>query len=89
MRLEAARIVEPNDRLQFDLDFTASQRTKAHPRPGLACEFVWPLSEAQKLDQGGQFVEAVRAGLNQLLTALSAPSIACFPRAATGPNPRS
>jgi hypothetical protein len=75
MRLETARIVEPNDKLQFDAHFTASQRTKAHPRPGLSCEFVWPLVEAQQLDTKGQFGDAVRSRVNQMLVALRAPLI--------------
>jgi hypothetical protein len=75
VRLISARIVEPTGQLKFDADFTASQRTKAHPRPGLSCEFVWPLAEAQHLDTKGQFVEAARTRLNQMLAALRAPLI--------------
>jgi hypothetical protein len=74
-RLESARIVEPAGKQQFDVDFTASQRTKAHPRPGLSCEFVWPLVEAQNLDSKGQFIMAVRTRLNEMLAALGAPII--------------
>jgi hypothetical protein len=72
-RLEAAHIVEAAGRAKFDTDFTDSKRDKAQPRPGLACEFVWSLAEAEHLDSKEQFVEAVRTRLNQMLAALRAP----------------
>jgi len=75
-KLEAARIVEPAGKEKFDAEFTRSQRQKTHPRPGLFCGYKWPLSEAQSLDAHGKFVEKVRARLNQMLTALRAPSVA-------------
>ncbi len=74
-RLSSARIVDPAGKLKFDTDFTASERMKAHPRPGLACEFAWPLLEAQKMDTKGIFIEAVRVRINQMLAALRAPTL--------------
>jgi hypothetical protein len=73
--LESANIVEPSAKFKFDEHFTNSHRTKAHVRPGLSCEFSWPLLEAQNMDSKGRFIEAVRARLNQLLHALRAPII--------------
>lgn len=74
-RLEAARIVEAAEKDAFDQEFTRSQRQKAHPRPGLFCEYRWPLAEARRLDAHDKLVETVRARVNQMLTALGAPGI--------------
>lgn len=74
-KLEAAHIVEPAGKEGFDAEFSRSQRQKAHPRPGLRCEYTWPLSAAQQLDARGKFVEKVRERLNQMLTALHAPLV--------------
>jgi hypothetical protein len=76
MKLESAQIVEVAGKEDFDADFTDSQRQKAHPRPGLFCEYMWPLAEAQRLDAHGKFVEKVRVHLNQMLAALNAPPVA-------------
>jgi hypothetical protein len=73
--LIAARIVEAAEKDLFDQEFTGSQRQKAHPRPGLSCEFKWPIAEARRLDTQGKLIETVRARVNQLLTALGAPLI--------------
>jgi hypothetical protein len=74
-KLQSADIVEAGAKEEFDAEFTRSQRQKAHPRPGLFCEFAWPLPEANQLDDYGKFVETVRARLNQMLTALRAPPV--------------
>jgi transposase-like protein len=42
----------------------------ATPRPGLQCSFGWCLDEAERLDAKGQFVDAVKYRVNQLLMAL-------------------
>ena len=73
--LEADQIVEAAGKKKFDEAFTSSQRQKVHPRPGLCCEYTWPLSKAQGLDADGKLVEEVRARLNQMLTALHAPKV--------------
>lgn len=73
--LVAARIVEAAQKDLFDQEFTGSQRQKAHPRPGLSCEFKWPIAEARKLDNQGRLIETVRDVVNQMLTALNAPLI--------------
>lgn len=75
-KLESAKIVEAAGKVAFDADFTGSQRQKVHPRPGLFCEYIWPLAEAQRFDAHGKFVEKVRERLNQMLTALNAPPVA-------------
>ncbi|MEQ1844679.1 MAG: hypothetical protein ABL983_03770 [Nitrospira sp.] len=75
-KLESVQIVEAAGKKAFDSDFTGSQRQKAHPRPGLFCEYMWPLAEAQGFDAHGKFVEKVRMRLNQMLTALNAPPVA-------------
>lgn len=74
-KLQSADIVEAGAKEEFDAEFTRSQRQKAHPRPGLFCEFAWPLPEAKRLDDYGKLVETVRARLNQMLTALHAPPV--------------
>ena len=71
-KLESAQIVEAAGKEAFDADFTGSQRQKVHPRPGLSCEYTWPLAKAQRLDAHGKFVDKVRERLNQMLTALHA-----------------
>ena len=73
--LESAQIIEAVGKKAFDAEFTRSQRQKAHPRPGLFCEYMWQLAEAQRLDAHGKFVEKVRVRLNQMLTALNAPPV--------------
>ena len=73
--LESAQIIEAVGKKAFDAEFTRSQRQKAHPRPGLFCEYMWQLAEAQRLDANGKFVEKVRVRLNQMLTALNAPPV--------------
>ena len=75
-KLESAKIVEAAGKKAFDAEFTRSQRQKAHPRPGLFCEYMWPLAEAQRLDAHGKFLEKVRVRLNQMLAALNAPPVA-------------
>jgi hypothetical protein len=75
-KLESAKIVEAAGKEKFDENFTRSQRQKGHPRPGLFCEYMWPLAEAQRLDAHGKFVEKVRVRLNQMLAALNAPLVA-------------
>ena len=74
-RLEAARIVESVAKATFDAEFTGSKRQKASPRPGLFCEYSWELVEAKRLDALGKFMERVRERLNQMLTALQAPTV--------------
>ena len=76
-KLESAQIVKAGEKKGFDKEFTSTQRQKAHPRPGLSCEYTWPLSEAQQLDaRGDDFVQEVQKRLNQALIALNAPPIA-------------
>lgn len=38
--LESAQIIEAVGKKAFDAEFTRSQRQKAHPRPGLFCEYM-------------------------------------------------
>ncbi len=73
-RLQADRIVEPSGKEAFDAEFTRSHRQKANPRPGLFCEYVWPLADAKRLDTQGRFVPAVRERVNQVLSALRVPN---------------
>lgn len=73
--LEAVRIVDSSAREAFDREFTASQRQKAHPRPGLFCQYAWPLPEAARLDDREMLVDAVRDRIDQMLIALKPPSL--------------
>lgn len=74
--LESTGVVTATDRAAFDATFTQSQRKKATPRPGLRCEYAWPLTEAERLDARGTLASEVRSRLNQLLIALGAPLVA-------------
>jgi hypothetical protein len=74
-KLEADHIVKSPDKEAFDQEFTASQRQKVHPRPGLFCEYSWPLSDAARLDDRGLLVTNVRNRVNQLLSALRSPKV--------------
>ncbi len=74
-KLVKDQIVPGSSKPDFDLTFTNSQRQKASPRPGLLCEYTWPLNEAAKLDERGKFHLVVRERLNQMLGALRAPLI--------------
>ena len=74
-KLESANVVQAAGKEAFDAEFTRSQRQRAHPRPGLFCEYKWPLAEARRLDAHGKLVEIVRSCINQMLTALRAPLI--------------
>ncbi len=71
-KLERNHIVEASGKEAFDGQFTRSQRPRAHPRPGLVCEYTWPIADARRLDSRGKFVETVRVRLNQMLTVLGA-----------------
>ena len=74
-KLESANIFPAAGKEEFDAEFTRSQRQRAHPRPGLFCEYKWPLAEARRLDAHGELVEIVRARIDQMLTALRAPPL--------------
>jgi hypothetical protein len=74
--LEAAQIVNKAEKTKFDAEFTHTLRQKAHPRPGLCCEYRWPIKVAKALDDSeNKFSEAVRDRVNQMLVALRAPQI--------------
>ena len=74
-KLASDRIVESSSKEAFDREFTASQRQKAHPRPGLFCEYNWLLSEATRMDDRGMLVTTVRGRVNQMLGALRSAEI--------------
>ncbi|QNK01370.1 hypothetical protein [Dyella telluris] len=73
--LEADCILDTSGKEAFDREFTASQRQKAHPRPGLFCEYTWPLLDAAGFDARGLFANEVRSRINQMLVALQAPTL--------------
>jgi hypothetical protein len=81
-RLEADGIVEASGKEAFEREFTASNRQKAHPRPGLFCRFSWPLAEAARMDDRDLLVKAVRDRINELLRALRAPEVPAAARQA-------
>jgi len=54
--LESAQIIEANGKETFDAKFTQSQRLKVRHRPGLFCDYAWPLAEAQRLDASSRCV---------------------------------
>jgi hypothetical protein len=61
-----------DEKRQFDQEFTNTIRQSAAPRPGLMCSYLWPLSEAERLDDPdrNQLVDAVAKQLNVVLHAL-------------------
>jgi hypothetical protein len=69
-QLEALGIVAPSDRPEFERRFVHTRIGKAYPRPGLRCEYAWPLETAIALDDAGRFVETVRDAIAGLLTQL-------------------
>lgn len=65
------RVVAPEARDAFRVDFDDTERQSATPRPGLRLEWAWPLAQAEHLDQvRGRFVSAVRDRLREALTAM-------------------
>lgn len=74
-KLVAAKIIDAAGVEKFDTEFTDTQRKKAHPRPGLLCEYQWSLATAQNQDSQKKFVAEVRKRLNAMLTALNAPTV--------------
>ena len=74
-RLETDGIVDQSGREAFDQELVASLRLKVSARPGLACEFSWPLAETMEMDDRGELVGAVRDRINQMLRALRAPEL--------------
>lgn len=77
--LEDSRILDSTGRAAFEQEFRGSQRQKASPRPGLFCEYIWPLAEAARLDSRGTLVDTVRYRINEMLAALRAPLLAKSP----------
>ncbi len=66
-----ARFARTDDKPQFDQAFTnTGPRQSASPRPGLKCFYLWPLSEAKRLDDSNQMIAAVAGQLNVVLRAL-------------------
>ncbi len=58
-------------RSSIDQAFTnTGPRQSASPRPGLKCFYLWPLSEAKRLDDSNQMIAAVAGQLNVVLRAL-------------------
>ncbi len=74
--LEAERIATSENRDEFDLHFTQTQRQKASPRPGLRLARSWPLADAETLDSRNALADAVRGALDQALTASGEPPLA-------------
>jgi len=68
--LVRARFARTDDKSQFDQAFTNTARQSASPRPGLKCFYVWPLSEAERLDERKQMMATVAAQVNVMLHAL-------------------
>jgi hypothetical protein len=64
------QFARPDDKEEFDLRFTNTNRSSATPRPGLKCAYSWPLSEARVLDDKGLFLPDVTRKLNVVLGAI-------------------
>lgn len=64
------RFARPDDKQEFDLRFTETNRSSATPRPGLRCAYSWTLTAARNLDDKSQFVRDVTDRLNVVLNAL-------------------
>ncbi|MFM9865095.1 MAG: hypothetical protein ACKVRO_15965 [Micropepsaceae bacterium] len=65
-----ARVVDSADREEFDDSFTRTSRTSASPRPGICCEFVWSIEDAERLDDSELLTRAAKERINQLLHSL-------------------
>lgn len=72
-RLEALSIVAARDHADFQRHFVDTRISKATPRPGLCCEFSWPIEDATVLDDRGGFVDAVRTEIAAVLGQLDEP----------------
>jgi hypothetical protein len=68
-------IAQPQDRPEFDRNFTQTARKTATPRPGLMLARCWPLEEAEALDGRGAFVHAIRDALEEALHAVGEPGL--------------
>lgn len=66
-RLEAVGMATPADRSSFDAKFTQKNFTTATPKPGLRCDYSWPMANATTLDDSDRLVAAVRDRLVELL----------------------
>jgi hypothetical protein len=67
-------VASPDDRLEFDRHFAATQRQTATPRPGLKLIRRWPSAEATALDGGTLFGGEIASALDIAAYALSAPT---------------
>jgi len=73
--LEEKRIACPENRAEFDLHFTNTQRRDATPRPGVWLSHRWSFDDAERLDATGRFSGEVRLALNAALTAFDQPQL--------------
>jgi hypothetical protein len=64
------QFARPDDKEEFDLRFTNTNRSSATPRPGLKCAYSWTLSEARVLDDKGLFLPDVARKLDVVLGAI-------------------
>jgi hypothetical protein len=76
-RLVETGIAKLTDREDFDRQFTNTSRQTASPRPGIGCTFVWPVEEAERLDdRRSQFKKSIKERINQLLESVSEEKLA-------------
>ncbi|HEU5064121.1 MAG TPA: hypothetical protein VFT79_13360 [Solirubrobacterales bacterium] len=68
-------IARPEDRPEFDRNFTETARKTATPRPGLCIFRHWSLAEAEALDSRGELVPAVREAIEEALRAVGEPGL--------------
>ncbi len=73
--LETELIAAPQDRPEFDRNFTNTQRQTASPRPGVSLSRRWPLAEAEALDARGALHAQVRDALDAALVTFGEPPL--------------
>ena len=79
------RVATPDDRTEFDRHFTATNRQKAAPRPGLRVVRRWGLTEAEELDGQHKLSTELSKALQLARAALSASVRKCRSSAAGPP----
>jgi hypothetical protein len=66
------QIASPEDRIEFDRHFTATNRQTATPRPGLMVVRRWELNEAEALDGQHRLSTEIAGALQKVVEVLSA-----------------
>jgi hypothetical protein len=69
--LEQEGVASSEDRAEFDRHFTATSRSTATPRPGLAVVRRWEMTDAERMDGNRSFIRHVTEALRLAVASLS------------------